>query len=414
MARRSKAPSAPEQRGLLQAILANPYDDAPRLVYADWLEEHGQPQTGEFIRVQCELEPIRGLYEIDRAAELHAREAKLEECRQAQLAPLKELLGLRWRDAPADVRRGFLYSVSTTAADFLELGAGICAACPTLRRVQLFCVNGYAARLAACEHLRGLPELELSCWYTPGEARVLTESPHLGDLEVLVVWLGGRSWQGAIRSFELVRLFASSSAWPNLRELTLFDPGSGEDAEGLVENANEAAGRKLARVVQGLDGRLPFAGNFAYFCPGKFPDGRRLVAKPIGDAIHVIVFGADDRVAEAYDVPQTKEVRAFMARERGLYGARPEFRDAIHRAVGSAPAFIRVFPFGWPDGYDNPVEGPEYHHEKWSALGLPDDPDEDTREDPFGFGGEINWIVETGQFGCGNGWCDNRGRVHST
>jgi uncharacterized protein (TIGR02996 family) len=27
--------------GALRYILANPEDDAPRLVYADWLEEHG-------------------------------------------------------------------------------------------------------------------------------------------------------------------------------------------------------------------------------------------------------------------------------------------------------------------------------------------------------------------------------------
>jgi uncharacterized protein (TIGR02996 family) len=40
---------------LFAAILADPADDAPRLVYADWLEEHGQPERAEFIRVQCEL-----------------------------------------------------------------------------------------------------------------------------------------------------------------------------------------------------------------------------------------------------------------------------------------------------------------------------------------------------------------------
>jgi uncharacterized protein (TIGR02996 family) len=39
----------------LQAILDAPADDTPRLVYADWLEEHGQPDRGEFIRVQCAL-----------------------------------------------------------------------------------------------------------------------------------------------------------------------------------------------------------------------------------------------------------------------------------------------------------------------------------------------------------------------
>jgi len=40
---------------LLAAIRAAPGDDAPRLVYADWLDEHGQPERAEFIRVQCQL-----------------------------------------------------------------------------------------------------------------------------------------------------------------------------------------------------------------------------------------------------------------------------------------------------------------------------------------------------------------------
>ena len=39
----------------LDAILAHPDDDGPRLVYADWLDEQGQAARAEFIRVQCEL-----------------------------------------------------------------------------------------------------------------------------------------------------------------------------------------------------------------------------------------------------------------------------------------------------------------------------------------------------------------------
>lgn len=43
------------QAGLLRAVLDAPADDAPRLVYADWLDEHGdQPERAEFIRVQVE------------------------------------------------------------------------------------------------------------------------------------------------------------------------------------------------------------------------------------------------------------------------------------------------------------------------------------------------------------------------
>jgi len=44
-----------EADALLAAIRQAPDDDAPRLIYADWLDEHGQPERAEFIRVQIEL-----------------------------------------------------------------------------------------------------------------------------------------------------------------------------------------------------------------------------------------------------------------------------------------------------------------------------------------------------------------------
>src|SRR5262245_37079412 len=47
-----------EEEGLLQEIVTHPEDDAPRLVYADWLEDHGQPQRAEFIRLQIEVARI--------------------------------------------------------------------------------------------------------------------------------------------------------------------------------------------------------------------------------------------------------------------------------------------------------------------------------------------------------------------
>src|SRR4051812_25019677 len=37
----------------LAAIRAHPDDDGPRLAYADWLDEHGDADRAEFIRVQC-------------------------------------------------------------------------------------------------------------------------------------------------------------------------------------------------------------------------------------------------------------------------------------------------------------------------------------------------------------------------
>jgi uncharacterized protein (TIGR02996 family) len=43
------------ENAFLQAVIADPDDDAPRLIYADWLDEQGQSERAEFIRVQCEL-----------------------------------------------------------------------------------------------------------------------------------------------------------------------------------------------------------------------------------------------------------------------------------------------------------------------------------------------------------------------
>jgi uncharacterized protein (TIGR02996 family) len=45
----------PGHEPFLRAICENPADDAPRLVYADWLDEHGQPDRAEFIRLQIRL-----------------------------------------------------------------------------------------------------------------------------------------------------------------------------------------------------------------------------------------------------------------------------------------------------------------------------------------------------------------------
>jgi uncharacterized protein (TIGR02996 family) len=43
------------RRPFLESIRDNLDDDGVRLIYADWLEEHGDPARAEFIRVQSEL-----------------------------------------------------------------------------------------------------------------------------------------------------------------------------------------------------------------------------------------------------------------------------------------------------------------------------------------------------------------------
>jgi carbon storage regulator len=47
----------PEERAFLDAIRQRPDDEGVRLVYADWLEERGDP-LAEFVRVQCRRKEI--------------------------------------------------------------------------------------------------------------------------------------------------------------------------------------------------------------------------------------------------------------------------------------------------------------------------------------------------------------------
>src|SRR5262245_10292110 len=49
-----------ESKAFLKAICDEPDEDSHRLVYADWLDEHGDPGRAEFIRVQIELARMQG------------------------------------------------------------------------------------------------------------------------------------------------------------------------------------------------------------------------------------------------------------------------------------------------------------------------------------------------------------------
>lgn len=68
-------PVSPELVALLAACRARPADDLPRLVLADWLDENGQPERAEFVRVQVELSHPTA--DAKRTAELRGREREL-------------------------------------------------------------------------------------------------------------------------------------------------------------------------------------------------------------------------------------------------------------------------------------------------------------------------------------------------
>jgi uncharacterized protein (TIGR02996 family) len=91
---------------LLAAILANPQEDTPRLVFADYLEENDQPERAEFIRVQIERAGLP-FWEL-RAKQLwHRERVLLARHGQRWLNELDRIEGVEW----GWFERGFVKAV---------------------------------------------------------------------------------------------------------------------------------------------------------------------------------------------------------------------------------------------------------------------------------------------------------------
>lgn len=95
-----------DEASLLAAIRAEPDDDAPRLVYADWLQEQGDPR-GEFIQLECEVDrgrAGRSAQQFERLRE-RAREVRAEHLEQIERAFPEWMKVERWsRGFPSSVR----------------------------------------------------------------------------------------------------------------------------------------------------------------------------------------------------------------------------------------------------------------------------------------------------------------------
>src|SRR6516162_6088198 len=96
----------------LHEILAHPDDDAPRLIYADWLDEHNDPR-GEFIRIQCALAQLSD--EDPHRWPLEQREQELLREHEAKWLP-KDM-----GQAQCIFRRGFVEEIELFAQDFLTV-----------------------------------------------------------------------------------------------------------------------------------------------------------------------------------------------------------------------------------------------------------------------------------------------------
>ena len=160
-------------------------DDTSRLIFADWLQERGDPVSAaraELIRVQCEL--ARWVPDLRRRSELQQREQELiAEHALDWLGPLADYC-LSWRferglvwvrmEASRFVGRSF-------AARAAELLTGACVGA-----VRLEGAAQAQYTLPAAAHLEEVGELDLSYNGLRDDfVAAFVQSPHLGQLRTL-------------------------------------------------------------------------------------------------------------------------------------------------------------------------------------------------------------------------------------
>ena len=139
-----------DRAAFLATIAATPDDDLPRLVFADWLDEHDDSDRAEFIRVQCELA----------RPEVTVRHPALREREAALLAANRtrwEVPGLRGRQT---FHRGFIESIETAAVDLLAAIEDV-TSMTVLRSLRLVAADGLTTELAPLPLLARIESLDI-------------------------------------------------------------------------------------------------------------------------------------------------------------------------------------------------------------------------------------------------------------
>jgi uncharacterized protein (TIGR02996 family) len=238
---------APDEAAFLDRVCADPDDDAPRLIFADWLDERGDPR-GEFIRVQVALAQLsagdrrRGPL-LDREAALLARFHK------PWSDPLRGIAG--W----TEFRRGFVETVNIEARTFLLKAADLFHLAP-VRHIRFLDVGSSLEHLMDCPQLARLTALTVYAQHIDDRlTRALTESPYLDGLRSLNV---GRNRIGD-RGVERL-------AWsPRFRRLTALDVSDNTVGDGGAKAAAESSNLSNLESLELRRNELTRAG-LGYLC----------------------------------------------------------------------------------------------------------------------------------------------------
>lgn len=220
-----------EQAALLRAIVANVGDDAPRLVYADWLEEHDDAGQAAFVRDSVALARMSKRQKGRKALERKVRERTAD-----RDAPWLVPLGVTPMFRVERYSRGFPERVSYSALEELFEAADRLFDLLPVRGIEIESGSGADAevmmRLADAPWLSRLTDLRLFHHdsIAPGVWEEFFRSPRLSGLTHLTLGNCGMFEE------ETAHL-AAAPVFANLVSLDLGYNGIGVDgAQALLDS----------------------------------------------------------------------------------------------------------------------------------------------------------------------------------
>jgi uncharacterized protein (TIGR02996 family) len=195
---------------LLAAILAHPGEDTPRLMYADWLDENGEPARAEFIRVQVAI-ARPGCYACQFRAEVLPNSSPAAAPRSCRCPADKRALPGREREL-LEEHRGALVPVVA------GLDVEPCLNPDTRYPVEDGRATGLPVR-GLCERLR----ITASDWLTHADA-ILARHPvrRVRITDEIAVEINVEDEQFRVRTARMYRVFTkhrNPRAYDDLRKL---------------------------------------------------------------------------------------------------------------------------------------------------------------------------------------------------
>jgi uncharacterized protein (TIGR02996 family) len=228
---------AADQEHLFRAVLDNPDEDTPRLMYADWLEEHDDPARAEFVRVQCRLADRMRREAVPTTDPDVKREFQLKtQLGERWLAEMPAVRGVRW----SGFWRGFPAASVVSATTLVRAAEKVWAAAP-VESVTITGLNANGARvLAGSDVFDRLRVFVLERYSARHEGerplRTLFDSPRAEALRRLYLTNG-------IGESGLLAVFESE----HLTGLEWLTVGSGEMTDAAAEALLAAPGLRTLR-----------------------------------------------------------------------------------------------------------------------------------------------------------------------